>query len=504
MQRNRLQQTFLLTLAVCGLLLAAGLLPSVRVAGITTRKIDILSELKRKNVYQTPDSALPGPFGFRVDGYLSGFERDTAAVKVRPVGEPLVELSRGAQRDSLRLAGPPGGTASGPESGTASGTDSGAAAGSGAAATAASRWPIVDFSPGGDALARFAAAIRSGRQCRIGFFGDSFIEGDILVGDFRERLKEEYGGGGVGFVPLSITSPKFRQTVTQDFSGWTTYTLVNKRKAPEEVREKLTATGIVSVAGAHSVSNFTATNFRGHSKSWNHTEILFINRGERQLEVMVDDTIPHSYTPAQSEDLQIIAIEGRAAKLQIKVTGEGEFIGYGAILENRTGIRVDLHSLRANNGTLGLDCSRDADAEMAAVLDYDLIVLQYGLNAVDAGVTGYAAFGRQLCAVVEHFRAIYPRADILVMGVGDKGGNVDGEFTTLPEVLGMRRAVRNAAEQSGAAYWDTFAAMGGTGSMVRYAESGMAAKDFTHLSYAGGRLIGRRMAEALILDVQGR
>lgn len=31
---------------------------------------------------------------------------------------------------------------------------------------------------------------------RIAFFGDSFVEGDILTADLREKLQLAYGGGG--------------------------------------------------------------------------------------------------------------------------------------------------------------------------------------------------------------------------------------------------------------------------------------------------------------------
>ena len=41
------------------------------------------------------------------------------------------------------------------------------------------------------------------RPVRIAFFGDSFVEGDILTADLREKLQLAYGGGGTGFAPTS-------------------------------------------------------------------------------------------------------------------------------------------------------------------------------------------------------------------------------------------------------------------------------------------------------------
>jgi hypothetical protein len=64
------------------------------------------------------------------------------------------------------------------------------------------------------------------RKIRIGYFGDSMIEGDLLTQTLRELLQQEFGGSGVGFVPVSNPSAKIRQTVMDNFSnGWDEHTL---------------------------------------------------------------------------------------------------------------------------------------------------------------------------------------------------------------------------------------------------------------------------------------
>ena len=39
-----------------------------------------------------------------------------------------------------------------------------------------------------------------GRPVRVAYYGDSFIEGDILVSDLRELMQARYGGYGVGWI----------------------------------------------------------------------------------------------------------------------------------------------------------------------------------------------------------------------------------------------------------------------------------------------------------------
>ena len=51
------------------------------------------------------------------------------------------------------------------------------------------------------------------RPVRIAYFGDSFIEADIFTADLREMLQQEFGGCGVGYVPVTSSISGYRPTV---------------------------------------------------------------------------------------------------------------------------------------------------------------------------------------------------------------------------------------------------------------------------------------------------
>lgn len=57
-------------------------------------------------------------------------------------------------------------------------------------------------------------------KIRIAYFGDSMIEGDLLTQTLRKLLQQEYGGYGVGYLPISSNVAGFRQTATTSASGW--------------------------------------------------------------------------------------------------------------------------------------------------------------------------------------------------------------------------------------------------------------------------------------------
>lgn len=89
---------------------------------------------------------------------------------------------------------------------------------------------IEDYSLGHIGLQRFFAALKNRRELnrpvRVAFLGDSFIEGDIMVADFRSGMQKEFGGRGVGFVPVTSVAAQFRPTVEQRASGWTTWSML--------------------------------------------------------------------------------------------------------------------------------------------------------------------------------------------------------------------------------------------------------------------------------------
>ena len=88
---------------------------------------------------------------------------------------------------------------------------------------------IEDYSVGHIGLKLFFAALGNSREAdrpvRVAFLGDSFIEGDIVVADFRSGMQEQFGGHGVGFVPITSVAAQFRPTIEQKAEGWTTWSM---------------------------------------------------------------------------------------------------------------------------------------------------------------------------------------------------------------------------------------------------------------------------------------
>src|SRR6478736_6820230 len=90
---------------------------------------------------------------------------------------------------------------------------------------------IEDYSENKKALGSFFKSLNQvkSKPVRIAFFGDSFIEGDILAGNFRDTLQLLFGGQGVGYVPVATDAAQFRTTILHSFSNWKTYSFAGNK-----------------------------------------------------------------------------------------------------------------------------------------------------------------------------------------------------------------------------------------------------------------------------------
>ena len=170
MEKNSLKYTGLLAFIVWGALLLMHLLPSITMGGRVLRRVDILGDVRRPSKpVSEPDSLLPPP------------------PKVKPA---FVDTCR------------------------------------------AGMTCIEDYSDSTmRGMTRFYQALdelaKAPRPVRIAYFGDSFIEADILTADLREMLQQKYGGCGVGFVTITSMTSGFRPTVRHSFSGWQSHSVMD-------------------------------------------------------------------------------------------------------------------------------------------------------------------------------------------------------------------------------------------------------------------------------------
>jgi hypothetical protein len=173
---------------------------------------------------------------------------------------------------------------------------------------------------------------------------------------------------------------------------------------------------------------------------------------------------------------------------------------FGFSMESDSGVFVDNFSFRGNSGMPITKVYQSVYSGTNKYLDYDLIILEYGLNAVNSKVTDFSWYERGMENVIKHMQAAFPEASILLISVGDKSYRHNGVYETDPSVPILVDAQKKLAKNNKLAFWSLYDAMGGNGSMVQWVEGDTvyANKDYTHFNFKGAHRAGKMLYTQLL------
>lgn len=459
MMDNNLLKPFALTLLVVAMLTALFYLPRLTVGDTTLRRVNILSDIQPKD-----------PEGHN----LAEIRADSAqGITAARLDSAAVRVDKPVRTDSV----PRGMVA------------------------------IEDFAEGDSReMDRFYAALdeAADRVVRIGYFGDSYIEGDILTQDLRHLLQQKYDGRGVGFVDIATVTEGFRQTVVQRESGWDSH-IYTDRHGFDRRLQGFAGRYFHPTPGASLTLAGTRRLFKGRLDTADVATIYFspstslefgaaVNGGAlRKLHTASDTLDTPSHTILQQQ------LTGRIGRLRLHVDSGRHSRFYGVALEGSHGISLDNLSMRGTNGRQIASVPAATMSRFAQLRPYDLIVLQYGLNVASPETKDYSGYTRQLARSIRLLRQTYPAASILVVGVGDRDErDAQGSLRTMEGVRELVLYQRKMASEERVAFWNLYQAMGGEASIARMQQKRQANLDFTHINSSGGRHLARLLFDVLM------
>ncbi len=348
--------------------------------------------------------------------------------------------------------------------------------------------PIEDpegvLGPFFDRLARLGAE-GTDPLVRVTHFGDSPLTGDLVSGEVRELLQAELGDGGPGFVlPARPWAWYGRQGVGIDARGWKAFS-------------PLLVPGNGGRHGFGLVSRERGTFTRAEL-------LLATGPGGGALRVALDDGAPVEVptagaTPGTALHREIAP--AGASRVVLRPKGDGEVTVLGLVLET-DGPGIVWDAVGANGASVHA-VNRLDEASFVAALALrrsDLVVLNYGTNESAMEGIGGPRYEREYAGTIARVRAALPLAPILVMAPMDRGTRLpDGTLGTLPAIRRLVAAQRKVARENGCAFFDTFAAMGGEGTMGRWYEHAprLVTGDFTHTTKPGSDRVARLLVGAL-------
>lgn len=337
-------------------------------------------------------------------------------------------------------------------------------------------------------------------QVRVAFMGDSFVEGDILTADLRELLQDTFHGGGVGFVPVASPFTGFRQTIKTTSKGWTPYNIMQRKSAPAPYADDFFVSGWVAKAAEGASTRWDMTTKRRHLEEVERARLLFICRQKAEIGLKLNDGEERVFFFEGDEVVRQIVVEQEQIRsLEMKVlSGADSFTGIGAEFDSKSGVAVDNFSIRSNNGQAMFWSNASVNSQINTMRPYDLVILQYGLNIMQADRHNYSLYGEQVEKMISYVESCFPGAAVLVMGVSDRSQKGEDGIKPMESAKSLTQSQREAAEHKGVAFWDTYSAMQRMGGMTEFVANGWAGKDYTHINYAGGARIARELYYAIL------
>jgi len=346
-------------------------------------------------------------------------------------------------------------------------------------------------------LDHFYEALRKGSLIRILHYGDSPTTGDLITADARALLQKQFGDAGAGFV--LIAKPwawYYHRGVDMYGSNWK----IDVAGATE-LKDGLHGLGGASFRGGPgAVARWTLKD--GQQRSLDVSFLAQPDGGSFSVEAdgkeigSVDTEAPEH--PAAFASFEI---PPGSKQFTLRVT-RGTVRLYGLEFRKKNA-GVIYSSLGVNGANITLLSRAFNNAHWTAQLHHyrpDLVVLAYGTNE-----SGYAQFvdstwGKELKAAVHRLQAALPGTSILLMSPMDRGekneaGDID-TIATLPRMIGIEAGV---AAETGVAFFNTYQAMGGRGTMARWyaAEPRLVGADFIHPMPAGAKIVGELLYNAL-------
>ncbi|MFZ4672396.1 MAG: GDSL-type esterase/lipase family protein [Flavobacterium sp.] len=335
--------------------------------------------------------------------------------------------------------------------------------------------------------------IKSGNtKMRIAYFGDSFIEADYVTNELRKIFQGTYGGNGIGFMPVQSIAEQGYNNINFRSHNWVDKNFVNSETNP-----------ILGLTGHVFYSNGTATTQYSLQKGENFNVLKIYTGKSKTAEPFVTvglDNVSQVIPLSDSNLVNETIISNRPIH-DLKLTSANSQLPiYGISIEDTSGIYLDNYGFRGNTGVLTNRISLDIIKQFNQYLNYDLIIIHYGLNAVSHGDQKFNWFENSQNKLIQKIKTAIPNTPILLVSVSDIGYNQNGTWVTEPAVPYMVSTQRNIAKRNKIAYWDLYSSMGGEGTIVKWAQSKpkLAEMDYIHLNASGTKIIAKLFYDKLI------
>ncbi len=341
---------------------------------------------------------------------------------------------------------------------------------------------------------------------RILHYGDSTIASDYVSGTMRRRLQARFGDAGHGFI--LIANPwewYFHNDVLHSSDGeWKA-----SRLAGPITPDGMYGLGGVSFTSYGGGVAWFGTATRGDfGRKVSRYDVYYLEQpAGGEVEVAVRGAPPERFStrgPAKASRVHSVEAADGESKLTVHAIGGGPVRLFGVALErDEPGVVYDA---LGSHAAMAIYWQRQDAAhwkDQLALRQPALIVFQYGTNESDLWKLDRDEYEHALAGLVDELKEA-SGASVLVVAPLDRAELKGGKFVTKQVILDLVAIQRRVAMAHGAAFWDTFSAMGGLGSMGRWFKTRpqLGGGDLTHPTPHGAEVLGDMLSDALVAAYQ--
>ena len=335
-----------------------------------------------------------------------------------------------------------------------------------------------------------------GAITRVLHYGDSPVTADSITADARMLLQRRFGDAGHGFVLIAKPWAWYgHRGVHLTSHGWQI-----EPASQSHARDGFHGLGGVNFIGSAPAASTIELPDDEHTR----VQIYFEQQpGGGTLDLSAGGTpLGHIETAGSVKAPGFAAFALPAHTDQVTLTvASGTVRVFGWSFE-KAGPGIVYNSLGLNGGQVQVALRYFDPGQWAEELQHenpDLVVINYGTN--ESVFPDYIEryYEKELRSLIERVRAAVPRAAVLIMSPMDRGVREGGEIVTpeiLPRIVEIQAKV---ATETGCAFFNTFEAMGGAGTMAKWyaAQPRLVSADFMHPLPGGAAIVGRLLNAAL-------
>lgn len=336
---------------------------------------------------------------------------------------------------------------------------------------------------------------------RIWYYGDSQIEGDRITSHVRSALQREFGGSGLGYLPLSNPAT-YMNVELNDYNQWVKQNCFRHRKC----KNPFYVSGLTFTPENASANS----KFSIEIKQWQKFKSLKLvcgtdSIGEGRLILFkhkkdsIWDTAKVNFKTKLITEFQLLD-SFRYGQYEIKSIGGYSPI-YGYFLDGSNyGLQLDNFGIRGHSGDGLRLIDNGILRQESNRLNAGLIIFQFGNNMIPYLKTDEKSKQwvlRIFKGIIQKYKNQCPASSLLLIGPGDMGHETSDGPKSYESCAVLNSWLKEFALQEQVAYFDFFSIFQESGGILEWRKKGLASLD-GHLSPRGQKAFANQLNHELL------